>query len=59
MTQEDLRQLYIDRLEREKQTYISKEVNISSSVLSRFKKGQFDLYPHLFARLEKYLTSNN
>lgn len=59
MTQEELRELYIKRVEREKQTYISKETNIHSAILSNFKKGKIDLYPHLFERLEKYLTSNN
>lgn len=59
MTQEELRELYIKRVEREKQTYISKQTQINSSILSKFKKGKIDLYPHLFERLEKYLTSNN
>lgn len=59
MTQKELRELYIKRVEREKQTYISKQTQINSSILSKFKKGKIDLYPHLFHRLEKYLTSNN
>ncbi|MBS5129910.1 MAG: hypothetical protein KHZ01_05420 [Lachnospiraceae bacterium] len=56
MTQEELRELYIKRLEREKQTYISKKTQIHSTILSKFKKGKIDLYPHLFEKLEKYLT---
>lgn len=56
MTQEELRELYIKRTEREKQTYISKETHIHSTILSKFKSGKIDLYPHLFERLEKYLT---
>lgn len=59
MSQEELRELYIKRLKKEKQCYISEVTQIDASILSKFKKGQFDLYPHLFERLEKYLTSNN
>lgn len=58
MTQQELRELYIDRLEREKQVYISKTTGISTSILSNFKNGKFDLYPHLFVKLEKYLTNS-
>lgn len=58
MTQQELRGLYIDRLEREKQVYISKTTGISTSILSNFKNGKFDLYPHLFVKLEKYLTNS-
>ena len=48
MTQEQLRELYIERLKREKQCYIAQETNINSAVLSRFKNGKIDLFPHLF-----------
>ena len=58
MTQEELRNIYKERLEREKQTYISKMVSIDPSVLSKFKTGKIDLYPHLFERLEQYLTNS-
>lgn len=58
MTQGELRKLYNERIKKEKQCYISEVTQIDASILSKFKKGQFDLYPHLFARLEKYLTSN-
>ena len=58
MTQQELRELYIDRLEREKQVYISKTTGISTSILSNFKNGKLELYPHLFVRLEKYLTNS-
>lgn len=59
MTQEKLREIYNERIKKEKQCYISKITQIDASVLSKFKKGKIDLYPHLFHRLEKYLTSNN
>lgn len=58
MTQEELRDLYKQRLVREKQCYISKQVKIDAGVLSKFKTGKIEnLYPDLFARLEQYLTS--
>lgn len=57
MTQEELRELYKNRLEKEKQTYISKTVEIDGSLLSKFKNGKIDLYPHLFNRLEAYLLN--
>lgn len=59
MTQEQLRELYIERLKREKQCYIAQETNINSAVLSRFKNGKIDLFPHLFERLEEYLSRQN
>lgn len=58
MTQEELRSLYKERLEREKQTYISKMVKIDPSILSKFKTGKIDLYPNLFERLEDYLLNS-
>ena len=58
MTQEELREIYKERLEKEKQSYISKVLKIDSSILSQFKTGKFDLYPHLFEKLEAYLLSN-
>lgn len=59
MTQEQLRELYIERLKREKQCYIAQETNINSAVLSRFKNGKIDLFPYLFERLEEYLSRQN
>lgn len=58
MTQEELREIYKQRLAREKQSYISKAVNIDGSILSKFKTGKIDLYPHLFEKLEAYLLNN-
>ena len=58
MTQEELRELYTKRLEREKQVYISKETGISTSLLSNFKNGKIELYPHLSIKLEEYLTNS-
>ncbi len=58
MTQEELREIYKQRLEKEKQSYISKVLKIDPSILSKFKTGKFDLYPHLFEKLEAYLLNN-
>ncbi len=59
MTQEELRQLYKERLVREKQSYIAKVVHINPSYLSQFKKGKVELYPRYFASLKAYLTGEN
>lgn len=38
--------------------YVAKVTGIDGSILSKFKTGKFDLYPHLFKRLEEYLLAN-
>ncbi len=58
MTQEELRELYKERLQREKQGWIVKQTNINQNILSQFKNGRMNLYPHLFERLEAYLIRN-
>lgn len=58
MTQEELRKLYKDRLQREKQGWIAKQTNINQNILSQFKNARMNLYPHLFERLEAYLIQN-
>lgn len=55
ISQQELRELYNERLVREKQTYISKVTGIDNSILSKFKLGKIDLYPYLFSKLEAYL----
>lgn len=59
MSQEELRSLYIERLRREKQCWISEVTGINKDVLSKFKSGKIDLYPRLFKKLESYLTENH
>lgn len=59
MTQQELREMYIERLKREKQVWIASATGINKDVLSRFKLGKIDLYPYLFEKLEEYLTNNN
>ena len=58
MTQEELRELYKERLQRKKQGWIAKQTNINQNILSQFKNGRMNLYPHLFERLEAYLIQN-
>lgn len=58
LTQEELRAMLIERLKREKQVWISSATGINKDTLSKFKLGKIDLYPHLFEKLETYLTGN-
>lgn len=58
MTQEELRAILKERLKKEKQCYIVETTGINKDLLSRFKTGKIDLYPHLFEKLEKYLLEN-
>lgn len=59
MTQNELRTLLKERLEREKATYICKVTGINKDILSGFKTGRIEnLYPHLFEKLEAYLLNN-
>lgn len=56
MSQKELRELYRERLKREKQCYIAERTGINVSVLSQFKNGHIDLYQNLFDKLEAYLV---
>jgi hypothetical protein len=58
ISQQELRELYNEYLEKGKQMYVAKVTGIDGSILSKFKTGKFDLYPHLFEKLEAYLTSD-
>jgi hypothetical protein len=58
LTQEELRDLLKERTQKEKQIYIANATGIDKDVLSRFKLGKIDLYPHLFTKLEVYLTNS-
>lgn len=59
LTQEKLREMYIERLKREKQCWISSVTGINKDVLSKFRHGKIDLYPYLFEKLEAYLLEQN
>lgn len=58
LDQEGLRELYCNRLKREKQCYIAEQTGINAAVLSQFKNNHINLYPHLFMKLESYLLDN-
>ena len=58
LTQQELRELYIERLKREKQCWISSVTGINKDVLSKFKLGKIDLYENLFKKLEAYLVDS-
>lgn len=58
LTQQELRELYIERLKREKQCWISSVTGINKDVLSKFKLGKIDLYENLFKKLEAYLLDS-
>lgn len=55
--QERVRCKYVERLVREKQTYISKRTGIPAPVLSLFKAGKKKLYEESLERLDAYLNN--
>ena len=58
MTHEELRELFLKRLEKEKQRYISKVTGISTTTLSYFKTGRFVTLPEkTFETLKNYLEN--
>lgn len=60
ISQEELRELYNDYLEKGKQMYVAKATGIDGSILSKFRTGKFNsLYPHLAEKLEKFLLENH
>ena len=58
MSQEETRQKYIERLIREKQTYISSVTGIPAPVLSEFKVGRKILHPESLQALNDYLDNH-
>lgn len=58
LSQEEIRKKYIERLVREKQTYISSVTGIPCPVLSEFKYGKKELYPESLAALSDYLDNH-
>lgn len=55
--QEDVRQKLIERLKREKQVYIAKELGVPRQIISAFKHGKKVLYSETLEALQKYLNS--
>ena len=56
--QDNMREIYKKRLQREKQIWISKVTGINQNTLSAFKNGKIDLYEYLYEKLEKYLLNS-
>lgn len=54
--QEEVRKKLKEVLEREKQTYIAKQLGVPRQVISAFKLGKKDLYPSTLEDLKKYLN---
>lgn len=59
LSQDEVRELLIKRVESEKQTYIAKQIGIPKQVLSAYKLGKKQLYPETLEKLEAYLTDNH
>lgn len=60
MKQEELRALLRQRLEREKQCYISRVTGVDKNTLSMFNTGRLaELTPINFNRLYKYLVGDS
>ena len=57
LTQEAVRQKYVERTVREKQSYISKVTGIPAPVLSEFKRGRKSLYKESLIALNNYLVN--
>lgn len=55
ITQEDVRVKLRERVKQEKQTYIAKQIGVSTQIISAFKLGQKDLYPEHLIKLNEYL----
>lgn len=57
LSQEEVRKKFIKRVEREKQSYIAKQINVPRQVLSAFKLGKKNLYPETLEALNDYLDN--
>jgi len=58
VTQEQVREKLIKRVECEKQTYIANQIGIPKQVLSSFKLGKKELYPESLQALSEYLEQH-
>lgn len=58
VTQEEVRQKLIKRVEREKQTYIAKQIGVPKQLISEFKLGKKQLWESTLLALNEYLDSN-
>ena len=58
VTQEEVREKLIKRAEREKQTYIAKQIGVPKQLISDFKLGKKQLWESTLLALNDYLDSN-
>ena len=58
VTQEEVREKLIKRAEREKQTYIAKQIGVPKQLISDFKLGKKKLWESTLLALNEYLDSN-
>ena len=58
ITQDEVREKLKKRAEREKQTYIAKQINVPKQLLSDFKLGKKNLWPSTLLDLNEYLDSH-
>lgn len=56
--QQEVREKLIERVEREKQSYIAKQVGVPKQVLSAFKLGRKDLWEEHLIKLNDYLDNH-
>lgn len=58
VTQEEVRQKLIKRAEREKQTYIAKQIGVPKQLISDFKLGRKQLWESTLLALNDYLDNH-
>lgn len=58
ISQEEVREKLIKRVEREKQTYIAKQLGVPRQLISDFKLGKKKLWQSTLLALNEYLDSN-
>lgn len=58
VSQEEVRQKLIQRAEREKQTYIAKQIGVPKQLISDFKLGKKRLWDSTLIALNDYLDGN-
>lgn len=58
ISQDEVRKKLIERVKKEKQSYIAKQINVPKQVLSAFKLGKKNLYPESLEALNNYLDNH-
>ena len=58
ITQDDVREKLIRKMQEGQQQYIAKQIGIPKQILSNFKTGKRDLYPESLEALNNYLDNH-